>query len=180
MGNWISDLKRRLDQLASLTSGGAASRAALRGSSSTSVWLGGLLYPGAFVAATRQVEAQSLGVSLEELHLEVIVGSDEPAENGYMITGLALEGGATFDAGVLQPSSLMRQSLPASTFRWTRVGEHASSGTNRGENGKPAVEVPVYLNSTRLNFVLKVELASAVPAQVFAKRGTALIAWSMI
>lgn len=174
LGNWVSDLTRRLDQLASLTSGGAAALAALRGSSTSSVWLGGLFYPGAFVAATRQVEAQSLGVSLEELHLEVIVGGG--AENGYSITGLSLEGGASFDGGALQPSTLMRQLLPDTTFRWTKVG---ASG-EEFKKQEDLVEVPVYLNSTRLNFVLKVELASAVPAQVFATRGTALIAWNML
>jgi dynein heavy chain 1 len=180
VGNWMSDLRRRLDQLASLTSKGAAALDALRGSSTASIWLGGLFYPGAFVAATRQVEAQRLGVSLEELQLEVIVGGG--AENGYSITGLALEGGATFDAGALQPSTLMRQLLPDTTFRWQKMetGDDESADAESKKRLGDAVEVPIYLNSTRLNFVLKVELASAVPAQVFATRGTALIAWSML
>jgi dynein heavy chain 1 len=178
VGNWVSDLTRRLDQLASLTSGGAAALAALRGSSTSSVWLGGLFYPGAFVAATRQVEAQRLGVSLEELHLKVAVGGG--AENGYSITGLALEGGASFEGGALQPSTLMRQALPGTLFRWTKVGASGEEKEEESKKQEDLVEVPVYLNSSRLNFVLKVELASAVPAQVFATRGTALVAWSML
>ena len=58
-------------------------------------------------------------------------------------------------------------------------GEESADAKSKKQSGE-TVEVPVYLNSRRLNFVLKVELVSAVPARVFATRGTALIAWSML
>lgn len=174
--SWVTDLIRRLKQLSSLTSEGPTSLSRLRGSSK-STWLGGLFYPGAFVAATRQVEAQRLGVSLEELRLEVVIGNgDKSIDDGYRITGLALEGGAIFEDGLLKPSRLMRQLLPDTFFRWVKANSTDSRVSNAGRNFK----IPVYLDSTRLNFVLEVELPTAAPAQKFATRGTALIAWSTL
>ncbi len=168
VGAWVADLALRLNQLSKLTREGTLADVAGEG-----VWLGGLFYPGAFVAATRQTEAQKLGVSLEELRLEVTVSS--AGTPGYTVRGLALEGGATYADGVLQLSSQMRQVLPDMSFAWVRTD---GGGTAAEANSKRLVDVPVYLNATRLHFVLKIELPAAVAGGVWCQRGTALIAWA--
>ena len=169
VGAWVADLALRLKQLSNLTRDGTLTDVAAEG-----VWLGGLFYPGAFVAATRQTEAQKLGVSLEELRLDITIS--DVGMPGYTVRGLALEGGATYVDGVLQLSSQMRQVLPDMNFAWMR--KHDSGGAATGANKNTLVDVPVYLNATRLHFVLKIELPAAVTGGVWCQRGTALIAWA--
>lgn len=60
---WISDLARRLSQLAQI--------ATLDNLSNVEVWLGGLFFPEAYITATRQAVAHRKKWSLETLRLRL-------------------------------------------------------------------------------------------------------------
>ena len=86
---WITDFKKRLDQIAAIcrqSRGGAGeSGGSIMGLKN--VWLGGLFSPEAYITATRQDVAQRNRWSLEELRLEVAV--DVLAkENEFVLTGM--------------------------------------------------------------------------------------------
>jgi dynein heavy chain 1, cytosolic len=159
VSSWMSDFMKRLLQLQNINH-------------ENTIWLGGLFFPGAFVAATRQQTAKSLNVSLEELSLEVKVGSDKDDKNGYIITGLILEGGAVIVNGGLQKSRVMRQKLPQTLFLWIQSDEKINSNTN--------TILPLYVNSKRHKLVLPVTLNidGGVEPSEFSRRGTALISWA--
>lgn len=59
--SFISDFKNRLDQFARFTETKDWQR--------HGVWLGGIIFPEAFLTATRQAVAQKKGTSLDELEL---------------------------------------------------------------------------------------------------------------
>ena len=60
---FISDLKRRLDQFTTFIQTKEWQR--------MGVWLGGLIFPEAFMTATRQAVAMNQGASLDELELKM-------------------------------------------------------------------------------------------------------------
>lgn len=88
------------------------------------MWLGGLFSPEAFITATRQIIAQHLACSLEDLTLRFSVreGSEGTASDAtsFTITGLALEG-ATWERGCLQLVNTIRSSLPSALLSWVRI-----------------------------------------------------------
>ncbi len=63
VSEWISDLARRLAQLAQI--------AGLDNLSNVEVWLSGLFFPEAYITATRQAVAHRKKWSLETLHLQL-------------------------------------------------------------------------------------------------------------
>lgn len=117
LAEWIEDFSRRLKHLmlvaASFKSGAGSSvsdqqQGALQelkaslvrqsdGGNVTQrrVWLGGLLYPSAYLTATRQAVAQAKGWSLDDLAMEVTVGVNEPEDDqSFVMTGITIEGAA--------------------------------------------------------------------------------------
>ena len=60
---WILDFKNRINQLNKITHSPDFGRSGL--------WIGGLIFPEAYLTATRQSVAQELKVSLDELMLSV-------------------------------------------------------------------------------------------------------------
>lgn len=167
VGTWMSDLIKRLSQLQRIS-------ATMHDQGLGSVWLGGLFYPGAFVAATRQQTAQRLQVSLEDLSLKVAVGEETEGTEGYVMTGLILEGGAVVVNGSLQKSRVIRQELPRTLFSWV---ENEGNGDETSTN---VVQVPLYLNSTRDKLVLAIVLhiEGGVEPSEFSRRGTAVCCWA--
>lgn len=58
------------------------------------VWFGGLLFPEAYMTATRQFVAQRNGWSLEELELSTEKYTDQNLnEESLLMTGMRIEGG---------------------------------------------------------------------------------------
>lgn len=173
VGTWMSDLIKRLSQLQQIST-------TMHDQGLGSVWLGGLFYPGAFVAATRQQTAQRLQVSLEDLSLKVAVGEETggtkgtKGTEGYVMTGLILEGGAVVVNGSLQKSRVIRQELPTTLFSWV---ENKGNGDETSTN---IVQVPLYLNSTRDKLVLTIVLHidGGVEPSEFSRRGTAVCCWA--
>lgn len=107
---WLEDFSRRLAQLAMVSREFGAegndkqieaamnllSRQRDDGElSQWRIWLGGLFFPSAYLTATRQAVAQAKGWSLDDLAVEVLVGSVEAKDDqSFIITGLTVEGAA--------------------------------------------------------------------------------------
>ena len=51
------------------------------------IWMGGLLYPEAFMTASRQQVAQVNEWSLEDLNLVIEIGQQQADKNEFIITG---------------------------------------------------------------------------------------------
>lgn len=66
---WVTDFVKRVNQLERLKQDPAFGKGGL--------WFGGLLYPEAFLTATRQAVAQDQGWSLEELELKFELNLNE-------------------------------------------------------------------------------------------------------
>jgi len=84
---WVSDFVRRVDQLKTLSDSKDFGQSGL--------WFGGLLFPGAYLTATRQSVAQKMGYSLEELTLEFELagsGEIEMPEQSFVMSGFAVQG----------------------------------------------------------------------------------------
>lgn len=70
----------------------------------TGVWFGGLLFPEAYMTATRQFIAQRNGWSLEELQLSIEkYNGQEISEESFLITGLRIEGGNWTASNEIKP-----------------------------------------------------------------------------
>lgn len=78
VSEWVSDLARRLKQLAEIAS--------LDNLNNIEVWLGGLFFPEAYITATRQAVAHRKKWSLETLHLQLdIERVNDP--NAFIVDG---------------------------------------------------------------------------------------------
>ena len=106
---WMSDLVRRVDQLSSFSK--------TSNWSSSSIWLGGLASPEAFLTATRQEAAKSKKCSLQDLHLSLSLSD---GDDGFKFKGLILEG-AGWDGKVLVLSDKTSNTLPPVRFVWTKT-----------------------------------------------------------
>ena len=86
---WIDDFKKRIEQLQKVSNSTDFGR-------KSGLWFGGLLFPEAFMTATRQSVAQDNKWSLEELDLKFEVDpSEENIQNnpqGFIVDGLSIEG----------------------------------------------------------------------------------------
>jgi len=66
---WVNDFVKRVEQLKRLS--------ASKDYGQSGLWYGGLLFPEAYLTATRQAVAQNNNYSLEELQLQFEVGLSE-------------------------------------------------------------------------------------------------------
>ena len=75
MTAWVNDFVKRVEQLKKLS--------ASKDFGQSGLWYGGLLFPEAYLTATRQAVAQKNNYSLEELHLkfEIDLTPEQIAEN---------------------------------------------------------------------------------------------------
>ena len=84
--NYIIDLQRRFEQFNKLIE--------TPDYQNSGVWFGGLLFPEAYMTATRQFVAQRNGWSLEELEIRVErYNGQKLTEESLLVTGLRIEGG---------------------------------------------------------------------------------------
>merc|ERR1719158_181676 len=150
VASWIADFSQRVKQLQKVSSSVAGgSAAALK---SVTVWMGGLFNPEAFITATRQCVAQANSWSLEELSLDVTVAdeADQPSfdDCSFAVEGLKLSG-AVCRGNQLAISSEISTNLHLTRLRWIK---------NTEGNSSSLIQLPVYLNSSRANFLFKVNL----------------------
>ncbi|KAJ2477670.1 dynein heavy chain [Coemansia sp. RSA 2320] len=118
------------------------------------VWLGGLLYPEAFITATRQAAAKRLACSLEELAIRLAVAADSPG--GFAVCGLRIEG-AAWDGGALALNDGSAEPLGPCAIEWTRR-------SSANEDQDRTVCIPVYLNTDRSLLLFEAHLPLAAPA----------------
>jgi len=136
--------------------------------------MGGLLYPEAYLTATRQYVAQNNKWSLEELDLEVeIYENQEVDDDSFLITGMIITG-ANWNRGTkkLEVTEELKFYLPTLKFRWVKVNRAEKGVEKEGE-----ILTPVYLNKARTNLLFSVKLKRGeISKTVLYQKGLALIA----
>mmetsp|Transcript_45140 Transcript_45140/g.88993 ORF Transcript_45140/g.88993 Transcript_45140/m.88993 type:complete len:167 (+) Transcript_45140:44-544(+) len=155
----------------------------------TNLWGGGLLFPEAYLTATRQAVAHKFKWSLEDLFLIISIdgGKGSKGEDSFVLSGLTLEG-ADWDAnegggkGALALSSALSVELPPVTFRWAnKTSDPVVGELLKGEESEsPAsISVPIYLNFMRTELVTSVRLRvpNNIPPAVWFQRGVSLLLW---
>ncbi|CAD8134930.1 unnamed protein product [Paramecium octaurelia] len=146
LNDWVGDFKRRIDQFDLL----GKTKDFQKGQ----VWFGGLLFPEAYLTATRQYVAQANKWSLEELELQIIPEDQGIDEDSFVIEGVSMEGGH-LDSKTLQVRIVNEISvaLKPMTLKWCKTAQ-------KGVVGDDEIVLPVYLNKTRKNliFSLKVKM----------------------
>eukprot|EP01062_Namystynia_karyoxenos_P055679 TRINITY_DN4670_c0_g1_i3.p1 TRINITY_DN4670_c0_g1~~TRINITY_DN4670_c0_g1_i3.p1 ORF type:complete len:4935 (+),score=2334.99 TRINITY_DN4670_c0_g1_i3:176-14806(+) len=140
--------------------------------------LGMLLYPGAFITATRQYVARKLQYPLERLMMSVDVtkGKDGAGETedgaSFLVAGLGLQG-MRLEQGRLQ---VLRESLS------TRLGTHRLWWRKMEKHTVPkdALQLPLYLNGARTELLAKLDLPvdAQTPSYEWYQMGAAVVAWS--
>ncbi len=163
---WIIDFKQRLEQFKNLSQQSDYGR--------KGIWLGGLLYPEAYLTATRQSVSQEHKWSLEELELYVYIGVEAPENDQcFILHNTALEG-AQWDkaAKCIVVGDNLSYPLPSIMIKWVH-----KSQIEKG--AKEALQVPVYLNTARNKLLFSIKLASGeLPQYLWYQRGLAFVAWN--
>lgn len=163
--DWLLDFKSRVSQLNHVIG--------LKDLGKSQIWLGGIIYPEAYITATRQYIAQQLKVSLDELSLTIVFpkGENDYEENDFCIVGLSLEGAEwNYDSKCLYMSDSLNMNLPKIIFRWVK----------RVDLGKNMFPIPVYRNVLRnkLIFSIMISNESCLSDSDWYQRGIALIGWN--
>jgi dynein heavy chain 1 len=163
---WISDFKKRLEQFETLITTSDWQK--------KGVWLGGVLFPEAFMTASRQYVAQNSKLSLDELDLRAALHEGgEVADDSFLVDGLTIEGGA-WNSPSLTMSNDLSNAVKTVKFTWVKINPE-----DRHKLNDDQIYVPVYLNSTRKNLLFSVKLScGTIPRNHLYKRGIALIAWN--
>lgn len=135
--------------------------------------MGGLLYPEAYLTATRQFVAQNNKWSLEELDLRVeIYEGQEVDDDSFLVTGMIISG-ANWDKASkkLEVTEELSFHLPTLKFRWVKVERQERGLEKEGE-----ILTPVYLNKSRANLLFSVKLnRGSISKTVLYQKGLALI-----
>jgi dynein heavy chain 1 len=172
---WVLDFAERIRQLDAIRRSKDHAR--------SGIWIGGLFNAEAYFTATRQAAAQANSWSLEnlELHAEILksnVGAAEAVDqNSFIATSLTLEAaGWDYERSQLTVSSEMNTALPQVKFSWKL--RSAAEAENNTVN-KNIVNLPIYLNDTRSEFLVAVDLNSdpSTSATTMYLRGSAMTVW---
>lgn len=163
---WISDFKRRLEQFEKLISTNDWQK--------KGVWLGGILFPEAFLTATRQYVAQNTKSSLDELELRAeIHDGSSVGDDSFLVEGLALQGG-DWKSESLSMSKDLTNHLKVIKCTWIKINPE-----DKNKLTEDQIFVPVYLNVTRKNLLFSIKLnCKNIPRNNLYQRGIALIAWN--
>lgn len=140
--------------------------------------LGMLLFPGAYITATRQAVARKLQYPLEKLVMSIDLGKSGKegeawtADGGsFLLSGLGLQG-ASLDGGKLR---ILRDQL-----RW-RLGTHRLWWRKQEKAIPPrdSLELPLYLNRARTELLAKLQLPidASTPSYEWMQMGAAVTAW---
>ena len=165
--NYVVDLQRRFEQFNKLI--------ATTDYQNSGVWFGGLLFPEAYMTATRQFVAQRNGWSLEELELRVEIRNNQKIdEESLLTTGMKIEGGHWNDKNVIVPlgeNEEIGSNLPEMVMTWQKVEDK-----NPKED---EMMIPVYLNRTRKNLIMSLRVKCGNNRTLLYQKGIAIIAWTM-
>lgn len=166
VNEWIIDLKNRILQLNKISDD--------REFGKSNIWLGGLIFPEAYLTATRQYVAQSLKVPLDELVLTIDLPEKIPenlTDTDFVVSGLCIEG-AEWDyksRKLIMTDNLFCQ-LPQVIIKWVV---------------KSSVEIksfaiPVYHNNSRKNLLFSIIIRndSDLSDNDWYQRGIASISWN--
>ena len=167
--DWMQDFVRRVEGM----NGIAATP--IQNLGSRPIWLGGILAPEAFLAASRQAVARELECSLDSLQLKVTISeSDKPLDNDFIFSGLVLHGAAC-EQNTLRLTDAVAQKLPLAHFQWVASRKNADT---KGVAGTKSI--PVYLDETRKYFLFSFQLpfADGLDGHVFSQRGTCATVWA--
>jgi len=175
---WIADFAERIKQLQTISQ--AANSGGAKDLKNVTVWLGGLFIPEAYITATRQFVAQANHWSLEELKLEVTVadknsGLMKADDCSFIVKGLKLQG-AECSRNMLSLSNIITTDLPNTCLTWKHFGGVIGS-TGDASSGTDFVQLPVYLNQTRVELLFTVDMKTTgeVPSRSFYERGVAFL-----
>ena len=164
---WILDLKNRINQLNTIIT-----KSDDYGKSN--LWLGGLIFPEAYLTATRQSVAQEFSVSLDELVLSIELVKDITSveKNTFVLKGLCIEGAEWDYSGnkLIMTDNLFCQ-LPPFLLKW-----NIRKDTDLGK----MFPIPVYLNNMRKNLLFSVYIKndSVLSDSDWYQRGISLISWN--
>lgn len=167
---WVNDFVKRVVQLQQLKDKPDFGQSGL--------WLGGLLFPEAYLTATRQSVAQKNDWSLEELIMEFKINpTQEELDNnpsGFVISGFSMQGAeySAQDQSIKLTESL-GSSLPLVNLKWV----HKSAVDPEAQ--EQLIQIPVYLNKQRTNLITSVMIPTqGIPSFVWYQRGVAFFSWS--
>ena len=163
---WILDLRNRINQMNIITKSDDYGK--------SNLWLGGLIFPEAYLTATRQSVAQELSVPLDELVLSVELVKDVSSveKTAFVLKGLCIEG-AEWDYNtdkLIMTDNLFCQ-LPPFFLKWS---------IKKDTDLSKMFPIPVYLNNMRKNLLFSVYIKndSVLSDSDWYQRGIALISWN--
>ena len=166
VAEWLLDFKARVQQLSILTEETTRSAANF---GRKGLWLGGFFFPEAFMTATRQATSQRHKWSLDELTLQIKVGS-QPDEDSFVVSGLRIES-AKWVKDEIEFTDELSLDLPQATIKWIK-------GEVSGEN---LVKLPVYLNALRNKLLFSVKIPGGTHhPNTWYQRGVAITSWNKI
>jgi len=167
---WVNDFVKRVVQLKKLSKQPDFGQSGL--------WLGGLLFPEAYLTATRQSVAQKNNWSLEELVMDFSINPkpEELASNpaGFVLSGFSMQGAeySTADESIKLTESL-GSTLPLVNLKWVHKSQIESDADDH------LIQIPVYLNKQRTNLITSVKIQTqGIPSYVWYQRGVAFFSWS--
>jgi dynein heavy chain 1 len=166
--DWISDFSARTEQLNILREAKA---------SKTMIWFGGLMFPEAFLTATRQATALDMKLSLEELQLVIDVGVKPVTSNlAFEVNGLYIEG-AKYDTsgeGHLALTDELAVPLPDMRLRWVHRDSKEYLDTLE------FFKAPVYVNGTRTNLLCPfyIRAPKDTTQSVWLQRSVCITLWT--
>jgi len=175
---WIKDFVTRVEQLKKLSAQGDFGQSGL--------WYGGLLYPEAYLTATRQAVAQNNNWSLEELELQFEINLTEKQiqenKQGFILTGFTMQGAEyKTDEERFGLTEKLQANLPNVNFKWVHKKQRQEELAKQGitEDATQQIQIPVYLNTMRRVLITPVKINThGIPQYVWYQRGVALFAWS--
>mmetsp|Transcript_12145 Transcript_12145/g.29873 ORF Transcript_12145/g.29873 Transcript_12145/m.29873 type:complete len:4768 (-) Transcript_12145:256-14559(-) len=174
--SWMQDFIRSLNGINELAS------TELTSIGSRPIWLGGLLAPAAFVAASRQEVARVQRCALDALRLKVTLStSAQPLKNDFIYTGLTLHGASLAQSTLIVTNEVYKE-LPFAHFQWTVTSEDVKVDgvKGEGEEREEEISIPVYLDQTRRQYLFEVQLPfeKQYSKEIFSQRGTCITVWS--
>lgn len=168
--DWISDFKRRCDQLQEFFDQKDNFQGIL-------LWYGGLFFPEAFLTASRQAVAQTMGVSLEELLLVVDIGEGKGDKQSFIVKGLYMEG-AMWDQSqaCLATTEDLTVGLSNTRLKW------AHRDSEEFKKTKDYLRLPVYLNMQRNQIICPFNLKApkTMPVSLWLQRSVCLTLWTKV
>ena len=117
---WVIDFIKRVEQLKVLS--------ASKDFGQSGLWFGGLLFPEAYLTATRQAVAQANKWSLEDVQLkfEIDLDAEQISQNsqGFILNGFSMQGAEyNREDERIKLTEQISSSLPNVNFKWMHVDE---------------------------------------------------------